>query len=88
MKALLGMVMAAALLSPAQASVRFVSPAPAGSPITQVADGCGPGFHRNPYGHCRPNRWERERERERRFERLECPRGYHLGPDARRCWPN
>jgi len=19
-------------------------------------DGCGPGFHRGPYGHCRPNR--------------------------------
>jgi hypothetical protein len=21
-----------------------------------AADGCGPGFHRGPYGHCRPNR--------------------------------
>jgi hypothetical protein len=20
-----------------------------------AADGCGPGFHRNPWGHCRPN---------------------------------
>ena len=22
----------------------------------QAADGCGRGFHRGPYGHCRPNR--------------------------------
>lgn len=21
----------------------------------QAHDGCGPGFHRGPYGHCRPN---------------------------------
>lgn len=25
------------------------------APIAQVADGCGPGFHRNPWGRCRPN---------------------------------
>jgi hypothetical protein len=23
------------------------------------ADGCGRGFHRGPYGHCRPNRGDR-----------------------------
>ena len=23
--------------------------------IERIADGCGPGFHRNPWGHCRPN---------------------------------
>lgn len=22
----------------------------------EAAQGCGPGFHRGPYGHCRPNR--------------------------------
>jgi hypothetical protein len=33
-------------LAPAQA--------PAGMTI-QVAGGCGPGFHRGPYGGCRPN---------------------------------
>jgi hypothetical protein len=26
--------------------------------ITLVAGGCGPGFHRGPYGGCRPN-WRR-----------------------------
>ena len=25
--------------------------------IEQVAGGCGPGFHPNPWGHCRPNGW-------------------------------
>jgi hypothetical protein len=25
-------------------------------PLTLVAGGCGPGFHRGPYGGCRPNR--------------------------------
>jgi hypothetical protein len=24
-------------------------------PIERVAGGCGPGFHPNPWGHCRPN---------------------------------
>jgi hypothetical protein len=25
------------------------------SNIIPVMDGCGPGYHRNPYGYCRPN---------------------------------
>ena len=24
-------------------------------PAAEAAQGCGPGFHRGPYGHCRPN---------------------------------
>jgi hypothetical protein len=32
----------------ASAALTAVSPA-------QAADGCGGGFHRGPYGHCRPN---------------------------------
>ncbi len=83
MKAILGMVMAAALITPTQASMTFAPSAPSGSPIIQVRDGCGEGFHRNPEGYCRPNYWERGR-----YERLECPRGYHLGAEGRRCWPN
>jgi hypothetical protein len=27
-----------------------------GSDVTLVEGGCGPGFHRNEFGHCRPNR--------------------------------
>ena len=26
-----------------------------GAVVQQVADGCGPGFHANPWGRCRPN---------------------------------
>ena len=38
-----------ALAIAAGAAVAMVTPADA-------RDGCGPGFHRGPYGHCRPNR--------------------------------
>ena len=30
-------------------------PPDAGVMIQRVAGGCGPGFHPNPWGHCRPN---------------------------------
>jgi len=38
----------------------------------RVADGCGPGFHRGPYGACRPL--------------FSCPPGWHPGPYGRRCF--
>lgn len=28
-------------------------------PVAQARDGCGAGYHRGPYGHCRPNRGDR-----------------------------
>ena len=36
------------------ASIALGSALAAVSP-TLAAEGCGPGFHRNPWGHCRPN---------------------------------
>jgi hypothetical protein len=42
--------------------------------VIQVAQGCGPGFHRGPYGACRPL--------------YSCPPGWHTGPFGRRCVPN
>ena len=42
--------------------------------IIRVADGCGPGFHRGPYGACRPL--------------YSCPFGWHPGPFGRRCFRN
>lgn len=36
------------LVAVAAGAVTAVSPA-------EAAQGCGPGFHRGPYGHCRPN---------------------------------
>ena len=44
------------------------------SGVIKVADGCGPGGHRGPYGHCRP--------------RYSCPWGWHPGPYGWRCFRN
>jgi hypothetical protein len=40
----------------------------------QAAQGCGPGWHRGPYGRCRPM--------------FNCPPGWHSGPFGRRCFRN
>jgi hypothetical protein len=42
--------------------------------VIRVADGCGPGWHRGPYGACRPL--------------YNCPPGWHSGPFGRRCFRN
>jgi hypothetical protein len=40
----------------------------------RVAGGCGYGFHRGPYGGCRPM--------------FNCPPGWHPGPYGRHCFRN
>jgi len=52
---------AAALLAVSVAGIGTVSampvaPSSAGTDVIHVAGGCGPGFHRGPYGGCRANR--------------------------------
>ena len=47
--------------------------APSQGEIIQVAQGCGPGFHRGPYGACRPL--------------YSCPPGWRTGPYGKRCYP-
>jgi hypothetical protein len=42
--------------------------------IIQVAQGCGPDFHRGPGGACRPL--------------YNCPPGWHTGPFGKRCFRN
>jgi hypothetical protein len=42
--------------------------------VIQVFGGCGPGWHRGPYGACRPL--------------FNCPPGWHTGPYGRRCFRN
>jgi hypothetical protein len=42
--------------------------------IIRVVDGCGAGWHRGPYGACRPL--------------YNCPPGWHPGPFGRRCFRN
>jgi len=45
-----------------------------GAVIIQVAQGCGPGGHRGPFGHCRPL--------------YDCPPGWHTGPYGVHCFRN
>jgi hypothetical protein len=40
----------------------------------RVAGGCGPGWHRGPFGGCRPI--------------YNCPPGWHSGPFGRHCFLN
>lgn len=42
--------------------------------VIQVFGGCGYGWHRGPYGGCRPL--------------YNCPPGWHTGPYGRRCMRN
>jgi hypothetical protein len=78
MSSFLGLVMAAALIAPAQASSE-PTPLPANGHVILIAEDCGRDAHRDERGVCRPN-W-------REMEGRECPRGWHAGPE-RRCWPN
>ena len=84
MKALLGLVMAAALISPATQAAPAMVPATqsVSSPIILVEGGCGRDYHRGEDGRCHPN-W---REWEPGWRA--CPPGWHLGAEGRRCWPN
>ncbi|MGY3447958.1 GCG_CRPN prefix-to-repeats domain-containing protein [Bradyrhizobium sp. USDA 4353] len=43
--------------------------------VIQVAGGCGPGWHRGPYGGCRRNFANPAAHA--------CPRGFHIGPYGR-----
>jgi hypothetical protein len=65
------------LVTTASAMVKPGPIANAGGSIVKVAEGCGPGFWRGPGGRCHPFATGRL-----------CPRGYHIGPEGRRCWPN
>jgi hypothetical protein len=42
------------------------------SNVVKIAGGCGPGFHRGPFGGCRRNYAPGTVHA--------CPRGYHVGP--------
>jgi hypothetical protein len=58
----------------AQAMPVYPVDKPASNEIIRVAQGCGPGWHRGPYGACRPM--------------YNCPPGWHSGPFGRRCFRN
>ncbi|HXW19685.1 MAG TPA: hypothetical protein VEK35_04190 [Roseiarcus sp.] len=77
----LGAVLAIGLATSADAAM-LAPPAIGESVATPIAEGCGPGGWRGPYGHCHYGAyggagWWRP-----------CPPGMHLGPYGHRCWPN
>ena len=76
MKAAFGLVIAASLISPAQAMPAMVPHASGASSIVLVEGGCGRDFHRDARGYCHPN-W---REWEPGWRA--CPPGWHLGPQG------
>jgi hypothetical protein len=45
--------------------------------VIRIAEECGRGWWRGPEGRCYPMAKGRV-----------CPKGYHLGPEGGRCWPN
>jgi hypothetical protein len=69
-------VIAATFLLGTIAAADAMPLAPAGSTpdarIIRIAGGCGPGWHRGPYGGCLRNFADPAAHA--------CPRGYHIGP--------
>jgi len=74
---IIAIAFAAGLLTVAASASYAVPAAPlaAQSNVVHVAGGCGPGWHRGPYGGCRHN-WADPAAHA-------CPRGYHIGPGGR-----
>jgi hypothetical protein len=58
--------------------------------VILVSGGCGPYWHRGPYGGCQPGgQWGFPGGGGiRPFYHPYCPPGFHLGPYRGRCWPN
>jgi hypothetical protein len=70
-----GVLAAGLTAAAASAQAMPVSPLAADGLVTQVAGGCGAGWHRGPNGGCRRNYaqpWKHA-----------CPRGWYLGPYGR-----
>ncbi len=69
-----GISLAAITASYAMPVVPLDQTSAASGDIIRVAGGCGFGWHRGPYGGCRPM--------------FNCPPGWHPGPFGRRCFRN
>jgi hypothetical protein len=78
MKVIVASVFAICICLEAMSASRAMPVAPldqsASTGIVRVAGGCGPGWHRGPYGGCRPM--------------FNCPPGWHSGPFGRQCFRN
>ncbi len=69
------LIATALLLSAIASGAQAMPPAPISSQesnVIRTAGGCGPGWHRGPYGGCLRNFADPGAHA--------CPRGYHIGP--------
>jgi hypothetical protein len=73
----LGAALAFGFATAGSAAVTPVVSSKTDTMVITVAEGCGPGWWRGPGGRCHPM-----------FNGRACPRGYHLGPERKRCWPD
>jgi hypothetical protein len=73
-RTLLATAFAFAMLAGAAQALPLAPVEPAQTVVIQVAGGCGPGWHRGPYGGCLRN-FANPAEHA-------CPRGYHVGPNG------
>jgi hypothetical protein len=74
---LLSAALALGLATTANAAVTPAPISQVGGAIVKVAEGCGPNEWRGPKGFCHPMATNRL-----------CPKGFHIGPEGKRCWPN
>jgi len=71
-RTMLATALVLAMIAGAAQAMPLAAVAPAQTDVIRVAGGCGPGWHRGPYGGCLRNYANPAAHA--------CPRGYHIGP--------
>jgi hypothetical protein len=74
-RTLMATIFGLALIADAAQAMPLPPLEPAATDIIRVAGGCGPGWHRGPYGGCLRNFANPALHA--------CPRGFHIGPYGR-----
>ena len=73
-RTLLATAVGLAMIAGAAQALPLAPVASAQTDVIRVAGGCGPGWHRGPYGGCLRNFANPAAHA--------CPRGYHIGPNG------
>ena len=73
-RTMIASVFALAMVAGAADALPLAPLQPAPAAIIRVAGGCGPGWHRGPYGGCLRNFANPAAHA--------CPRGFHIGPNG------
>ncbi len=73
-RTLLAAAFVVAMIAGAAEAMPLAPVAPTQTDVVRVAGGCGPGWHRGPYGGCLRNFANPAAHA--------CPRGFHIGPNG------